>query len=167
MKNFGDAAFESEVIDVMMAALDHAVASLRSRSARRMSNGWQCPSTALQTSAREAQRSSTELPLWNCGSCRGIDAVRSPGFSEQIVACRRSSCMIETMQQVLENSFTIAWDYLDATGELGDPDAAAEFLLDNIAIMMGRGERRPLLLSNLAIDAYRRTRARPGLALVS
>ena len=52
-------------------------------------------------------------------------------------------------------------------GELGDPDAAAKFLLDNIAIMMGRGERRPLLLSNLAIDAYRRTRARPGLALVS
>ena len=75
--------------------------------------------------------------------------------------------MIETMQQVLENSFRIAWDYLDATGELGDPDAAAKFLLDNIAVTMGRGECRPLLLSNLAIDAYRRTRARPGLALVS
>jgi hypothetical protein len=28
MKNFADAAFESEVIDVMMAALDHAAASL-------------------------------------------------------------------------------------------------------------------------------------------
>jgi hypothetical protein len=75
--------------------------------------------------------------------------------------------MIETMQQVLEDSFRIAWDYLDATGELGDPDAAAKFLLDNIAVMMGRGERRPLLLSNLAIEAYRRTRARLGLSLVS
>jgi hypothetical protein len=28
MKNFADAAFEPEVIDVMTAALDHAVASL-------------------------------------------------------------------------------------------------------------------------------------------
>jgi hypothetical protein len=167
MKNFGDAALESEVIDVMMAALDHAVASLRSRSARRMSNGWQCPSTALQTSAREAQRSSSELPLWNCGSCRGIDAVRSPGFSEQIVACRRSSCMIETMQQVLENSFRIAWEYLEATGELGEPNDAARFLLDNISVMMGRGESRKLLLSNRAIDAYRRSCAKRSLALVS
>ena len=80
MKNFGDAAFESEVIDVMMAALDHAVASLRSRSARRMSNGWQCPSTALQTSAREAQRSSSELPLWNCGSTAGLMRSAARGF---------------------------------------------------------------------------------------
>jgi hypothetical protein len=75
--------------------------------------------------------------------------------------------MIETTQQVLENSFRIAWDYLEATGELGEPDAAARFLLDTIALMMGRGERRQLLLSNLAIDAYRRAQARPGLALVS
>jgi hypothetical protein len=150
MKNFADAAFES----------DHAVASLPEPVSS-------AHVERLAVSIHRTANSSSELPLWNCGSCRGIDAVLSPGFSEQIVACRRSSCMIETMQQVLENSFRIAWDYLDATGELGDPDAAAEFLLDNIAIMIRRGERRPLLLSNLAIDAYRQTRARPGLALVS
>jgi hypothetical protein len=75
--------------------------------------------------------------------------------------------MIETLQQVLENSFRIAWDYLEATGELGEPDEAARFLLDSIAVMMGRGERRKLLLSNLAIDAYRRSRAKQSLALVS
>jgi hypothetical protein len=75
--------------------------------------------------------------------------------------------MIETTQQVLENSVRIAWDYLEATDELGEPDTAASFLLDTIGGMMGRGERRKLLLANLAIDAYKRSRARQSLALVS
>ena len=75
--------------------------------------------------------------------------------------------MIETLQQVLEGAFRIAWDYLEATGELGEPDEAARYLLDTIALMMERGERRKLLLSNLAIDAYRRSRAKQSLALVS
>jgi hypothetical protein len=61
--------------------------------------------------------------------------------------------MTETTPQVLEGSFQIAWDYLDATGELGDPEPAAVFLLDTIEAMMRRGERRKLLLSNRAIDA--------------
>jgi hypothetical protein len=75
--------------------------------------------------------------------------------------------MIETTQQVLENSFRIAWDYLEATGELGEPDTAASFLLDSIGVMMGRGERRQLLLSNFAIDAYKMSRSRRSFALVS
>ena len=75
--------------------------------------------------------------------------------------------MIENAQQVLENSFRIAWDYLEATGEHGDPNDAARFLLDTIGVMMGRGESRKLLLSNRAIDAYRRSRARQSFALVS
>ena len=75
--------------------------------------------------------------------------------------------MIETLQQVLENSFRIAWDYLEATGELGEPEEAARFLLDAIALMMRHGERRRLLLSNLAIEAYQCSRAKQGLALVS
>jgi hypothetical protein len=75
--------------------------------------------------------------------------------------------MIETPHQVLENSFRIAWDYLQLTGELGEPEAATRFLLDNIATAMKQGERRKLLLSNRAIDAYRRRQTARDFALVS
>ena len=72
-----------------------------------------------------------------------------------------------TPHEVLEASFRIAWDYLDATGELGERDAATRFLLDCIAAMMQRGEFRKIMLSNKAIDAYRNARPRASLALVS
>ena len=75
--------------------------------------------------------------------------------------------MIETPQQVLENSFRIAWDYLEATGELGEPEVAASVLLGFIEVMMKKGECRKLLLSNRAIDAYRRWQAKRDFALVS
>jgi hypothetical protein len=74
--------------------------------------------------------------------------------------------MTETTPQVLEKSFQIAWDYLDATGGLGEPEPAAVFLLDTIEAMMRQGERRKLLLSNRAIDAYKRSRSGRNLALV-
>lgn len=77
------------------------------------------------------------------------------------------SWMIETSSQILEGSFRIAWDYLEASGMLGQRDGAARFLLDSIEGKMGRGERRKLLLSNLAIDEYREWRSRADLALVS
>ena len=67
--------------------------------------------------------------------------------------------MAETLLTTIENSFQIAWDYLEATGELGDPDTAANHLLDTIETMVRRGERRRLLLSNKAITAYQRFRA--------
>ncbi len=75
--------------------------------------------------------------------------------------------MIETPHQIMESSFKIAWDYLQGTGELGEPEAASRFLLDNIVNSMKRGEYRKLLLSNRAIDAYRRWQATPEFALVS
>jgi hypothetical protein len=62
----------------------------------------------------------------------------------------------------LEQSFNIAWDVL---GEHRDPEASAGYLLDKIEGMMKSGERRRLLLSNLAIDAYRLRYK--GLKLVS
>jgi len=61
-----------------------------------------------------------------------------------------------TETELFEQSFNIAWSVLERTGELGEPNATSRFLFDNIASMMRRGERRRLLLSNSAIDAYRR-----------
>lgn len=75
--------------------------------------------------------------------------------------------MYEATQQILERSFRIAWDYLEATGELGDPHAAAGFLRDTILSMMQPGETRPLLISNRTIDAYKRRRTERAFALVS
>ena len=62
--------------------------------------------------------------------------------------------MTETVPTLVENSLGIAWDYLEATGELGNPDTAANHLLDTIETMIRHGERRRLLLSNKAIASY-------------
>jgi hypothetical protein len=75
--------------------------------------------------------------------------------------------MTETLLTTIENSFQIAWDYLEATGEIGHPDTAANHLLDTIETMVRRGERRRLLLSNKAITSYQRFRAEQGLSLAS
>src|SRR5204863_10181879 len=76
--------------------------------------------------------------------------------AERNIGKTRLHHMTETTPQVLENSFRIAWDYLEATGELGEAEPAAAFLLDTIEGMMRRGERRKLLLFNIAIDADKR-----------
>jgi hypothetical protein len=47
--------------------------------------------------------------------------------------------MTETVQTLVENSLGIAWDYLEATGELGNPDTAANHLLDTIETMIRHG----------------------------
>jgi hypothetical protein len=76
--------------------------------------------------------------------------------------------MQEPLPLLMENSIQIAWDYLEATGELGDGEVAARFLMDSVEIMIRRGERRKLALSNRAIGAYRKFKAEPGrLTLVS
>jgi hypothetical protein len=65
-------------------------------------------------------------------------------------------CFIRmTDTDLFERSFNIAWSVLERTGELAEPNDASRFLFENIANMMKRGERRRLLLSNCAIDAYR------------
>lgn len=63
-------------------------------------------------------------------------------------------CMTDT--ELFQQSLYIAWSVLERTGELGDPTDTTRFLGERIAGMMRRGERRRLLLSNLAIDEYRR-----------
>jgi hypothetical protein len=64
--------------------------------------------------------------------------------------------MTVSLSQLLEESFQIAWDYLERTGELGDAAEASRFLSDTIEIMIRRGQRNRLALSNRAIGVYQR-----------
>jgi hypothetical protein len=60
---------------------------------------------------------------------------------------------------LIENALQIAWDYLERSGELGDPEEASHFLLQSMGRMVREGERRRLMLTNKAIDEYKRIRA--------
>ncbi|MGH6712499.1 MAG: hypothetical protein ACREEK_26495 [Bradyrhizobium sp.] len=75
--------------------------------------------------------------------------------------------MTEPMPLLMENSIQIAWDYLEATGELGDAEVAARFLTDAVEMMIKRGETRKLMLANRAIDAYKWFKIERPLSLVS
>ena len=76
--------------------------------------------------------------------------------------------MSQPLPILMENSLQIAWDYLERSGELGEPEVASRFLLESIEQMVRRGERRQLALSNRAIDAYKRFRMeRASLSMVS
>ena len=76
--------------------------------------------------------------------------------------------MPQPLPILMENSLQIAWDYLERSGELGEPEVASRFLLDSVEQMVRHGERRQLALSNRAIDAYKRFRMeRAGLSMVS
>jgi type IV secretory pathway TrbF-like protein len=67
--------------------------------------------------------------------------------------------MTISISQLLEESFQIAWEYLERTGELGDGAAASRFLSDTIETMIRQGQRSRLVLSNRAISAYLRFRS--------
>jgi hypothetical protein len=101
----------------------------------------------------------------------GLEAASAVPMRGTLPRGARFSCMSDTstipLEKVLENSFRIAWDYLEATGEISEPEPTAYFLLDAIEKLMSRGELRPLLLSNKAIEAYQRAQASKNLALVS
>jgi hypothetical protein len=60
-----------------------------------------------------------------------------------------------TDSELIEQSFEISWSVLEKSGELRDPNWSANFLLDEIIGKFRCGERRRLVLSNCAIDAYR------------
>ncbi|MBV8925762.1 MAG: hypothetical protein JOZ74_10390 [Bradyrhizobium sp.] len=65
---------------------------------------------------------------------------------------------MEKLSHLVENAFMIAWEYLEATGELGEPERSATELLDVIEVMIQSGERRRILIANTAIDVYKRRR---------
>ena len=56
--------------------------------------------------------------------------------------------MHEPLPILTETSVQIAWDYLDRTGDLGNPEIASRFLSYAVEQMIQRGERRRLMLSN-------------------
>jgi hypothetical protein len=64
--------------------------------------------------------------------------------------------MSEPVPVLMENSIQIAWDYLERTGQIADPEFVSRFLLDTVENMVRKGERRRLMLSNNAITAYER-----------
>jgi hypothetical protein len=65
--------------------------------------------------------------------------------------------MRKAAANLIENSIQIAWNYLDRTGELGEPEIAARVLMDTVERMIRHGERRPLMLSNKLSDANKRS----------
>jgi hypothetical protein len=75
--------------------------------------------------------------------------------------------MQESLSILVENSIQIAWDYLERSGQLGNPGVASKVLAETIEILIRHGERRKILLANKAIDAYRRFRTERQLELVS
>jgi hypothetical protein len=66
------------------------------------------------------------------------------------------SHFMSQLPEIVEHTLQIAWDFLQRSGEISNEDETEEFLLANIRIQMLRGERRPLLVANRAIDAFRR-----------
>jgi DNA-binding transcriptional regulator of glucitol operon len=67
--------------------------------------------------------------------------------------------MTVSLSQLIEDSFQIAWEYLERSGELGDGALASRFLSDVIETMIRRGQRSRLALSNRGISAYQRFRS--------
>ena len=67
--------------------------------------------------------------------------------------------MPDQLPPLIESSLQIAWDFLNGLDEISDPQQTAEFLLGNIKSQMLKGESRRLVLSNRAIDCYRRRAA--------
>jgi hypothetical protein len=79
-----------------------------------------------------------------------------PIGTERLLGC--FVFMSEPLPDLIEKSLQIAWDFLAGCGEIHDQQQAAEILLRAIQAQVLRGERRTLMLSNRAIDAYRQQR---------
>ena len=62
--------------------------------------------------------------------------------------------MHASLNQLMESSIQIAWEYSKGSGELGDPVEAGRSLAENVETGIRRGEFGRLVLSNRAIAAY-------------
>ena len=66
--------------------------------------------------------------------------------------------MTQPLPLLIENSLQIAWDFLERSGGIADPQQTAEILLGSIKTQILKGESRTLMLSNKAIAASERHR---------
>lgn len=50
--------------------------------------------------------------------------------------------MSEPLPTLIENAIQIAWNYLERTGQIKNPEFTSQFLLESIEHMVRMGERR-------------------------
>ncbi|WP_426608747.1 hypothetical protein [Bradyrhizobium sp. McL0616] len=65
------------------------------------------------------------------------------------------------MGSVIEDSFNIAWGFLERSGQLRNAEMSTDFLLGFIEGQIRSGERRPMKIANRAIDAYQAKAPQP------
>ncbi|MCP3442340.1 hypothetical protein [Bradyrhizobium sp. CCGUVB14] len=65
------------------------------------------------------------------------------------------------MGSVIEDSFNIAWGFLERSGQLRGAEPSTEFLIRFIEEQIRSGERRPMMIANRAIDAYQSKASHP------
>lgn len=66
------------------------------------------------------------------------------------------TCQMAQLSVLREQSIQVAWDYLERSGEIQDASSCSLFLSKYIEEMIRQGVRSRLLLSNRAIDQYKR-----------
>ncbi|MHC2252819.1 hypothetical protein [Bradyrhizobium embrapense] len=66
--------------------------------------------------------------------------------------------MSESVHLLVESAVQIAWDFLEASGEIVDGYETSRLLVKEIGKMTLTGERRKIMLANRAIEAYRKNR---------
>jgi hypothetical protein len=76
---------------------------------------------------------------WRASFGEHIFRERSRGGDGTRVVRIRFRTMVVSLSKLLEDSFQIAWEYLERTGELGGDAAASRFLSDTIETMIRRG----------------------------
>lgn len=59
---------------------------------------------------------------------------------------------------LMERSIEIAWDYLERSGQIVDPEFTSRFLLTSVEHNVRMGERRQLMLVNRAITDFERSK---------
>ena len=64
---------------------------------------------------------------------------------------------------LLEQSFQIAWDYLDRTGQTSGRDTEIKFVSNAIIQMMSEGTTNKIVLANRAIAKFERVYGRGQL----
>jgi hypothetical protein len=65
-------------------------------------------------------------------------------------------CMSDVSPLLVIKSVKIAWSILEQSSDLSDAGETSRFLLETIEEMVLHNERRPLVLANAAVLAYRR-----------